>query len=356
MKPKVGILLDAEIWRKIRKRDTCYERIRFYNRAAEKLGLTPFYMTVHHLSLPKRLAKGYIWSKGRFSLKTRPIPSVIHNRTIPTSRKEAQLVNKLATKSYIFNQQNRYSKYKIHRLLKRNPYVRTYLPVTYPYTSGHLKRMLDRYPQLYIKPQSGSVGQGILKLSKINPNHYKLQLPDRKLDNKSKKTVIQKIGSVVGRRGYIIQQGILLATYKGNPYDIRVSVQRNGSGEWQITGMVGKAARKGKHVTNVAQGGKVYPCSLLFRGSGFDPAQMKQRVGQLALAIAGHLGKQLPHLADIGLDIGVDRQGKPYFIEMNGRDQRYSFGKGNMSETWYKTYETPLKYAKYALIKKERIK
>lgn len=47
---------------------------------------------------------------------------------------------------------------------------------------------------------------------------------------------------------------IALATYKGRPYDLRVSVQRGTTGKWQVTGVVGKVAGAGRHVTNVAKG------------------------------------------------------------------------------------------------------
>ncbi|MHA7748742.1 MULTISPECIES: YheC/YheD family protein [Paenibacillus] len=57
----------------------------------------------------------------------------------------------------------------------------------------------------------------------------------------------------------------------------------------------------------------------------------------------------MPHTADLGLDIGVDQNGGIKFIEVNGRDQRYSFRKAKMHTTFYKTYETPLKYAKFLL-------
>lgn len=347
MQAKVGILLDKAIWKKIKAPG--YERIPFYNRAAKKLGLSPFYLTVGQMSFRKRMAKGYVWSKGKPTLKTGTIPTVIHNRTISKSAEEARLLKKLAGKAYVFNRQNRYRKVAVHRLLVTNPKLRSHLPATLTFSPANVKRMALRFSQLYIKPQSGSVGEGILKLTKLKGGGYKLQLSNKKLTIPTLAAALRKIKSIVGQRSYLVQQGIALSTYQGRPYDIRVSVQKGSIGHWKITGMVGKVARKGKHVTNVAQGGAVYTCDTLFRSSGFDPEHTAGRVAELSLAIARHLGQKLPHLADVGLDIGVDQHGKPYFIEMNGRDQRYSFKEGNMHETWYQTYENPLGYAKYLL-------
>lgn len=347
-------MLDRKVWSNIKKRRTGYENIEFYNRAAEKMGLTPAYLNVHDVSLPKRTAKGYIWRKGKYKLKSVAIPPVIHNRMLPTSPQEARLARRLAAKSYVFNQQNRYSKYNIHRLLRGSAVVRPSLPKTNRFSPQTFARMSKRFPQLYIKPQSGSVGKGILKLAKLKQAGYKLQTTEQTVRKQSREAVFRVIRSMVGQRPYIIQQSIPLATYNGNPYDIRVSVQRGDSGKWRVTGMVGKVARKGRHVTNVARGGRVLPCETLFASSGFDPEMTKRRVEQLSLTVARYLAKKLPHLADIGLDIGLDRQGRLYFIEMNGRDQRYSFHKGNMPETWYKTYENPMQYAKHLLRKKAK--
>ncbi|WP_376768681.1 YheC/YheD family protein [Paenibacillus foliorum] len=45
-----------------------------------------------------------------------------------------------------------------------------------------------------------------------------------------------------------------LATYEGRPFDLRISVQRDASGEWQLTGIVAKIASKKTLLTNIAQG------------------------------------------------------------------------------------------------------
>lgn len=105
-------------------------------------------------------------------------------------------------------------------------------------------------------------------------------------------------------------------------------------------------------MTNVVKGGKVKRTQLLFEHSGFNTEQMTATVQKVSLSIAQYLSVKLSHLADIGLDMGIDKDENIKFIEMNGRDQRYSFRKANMSQTFYRTYETPMHYAKYLLNKR----
>ncbi|MNC32658.1 hypothetical protein D3C75_810200 [compost metagenome] len=52
--------------------------------------------------------------------------------------------------------------------------------------------------------------------------------------------------------------------------------------------------------------------------------------------------------------MGVDRAGRVKFIEMNGRDQRYSFRKAGMHAEFFRTYRTPMAYAKRLLAKSGR--
>src|SRR5690606_5607611 len=106
----------------------------------------------------------------------------------------------------------------------------------------------------------------------------------------------------------------------------------------------------GKFVTNVAQGGKVYTLDhLLSAMPDADGDQVKDQLVCFALDTARHLSRYLPHIADLGLDVGITRYGYPVFIESNGKDLRYSFAEGNMHEAWKNTYRNPIGYGRYLL-------
>ncbi len=70
-------------------------------------------------------------------------------------------------------------------------------------------------------------------------------------------------------------------------------------------------------------------------------------IEDFAIKAVTELNKNLPYLADVGLDIGLTTEGFPMFIECNGRDLRITFGKANMNEVWKATYTTPISYARY---------
>ncbi|MBA2941595.1 YheC/YheD family protein [Paenibacillus sp. CGMCC 1.16610] len=347
MRTTVGVLLDLKTYKGIAKGRTGNERIALYERAGNKCGLKPFYMCLRYVN--RKSALGYFNTNHKYKLVRRSIPRVTHNRAITLTPYLKKKLSQLSRYSYVFNRQNRYDKHLIHHLIHQNAHLRKYLPESTKYTRKQLESAMSKYTSLFIKPTNSSVGNGIVKASKQANGAWKLHGVFRTPKLVSRKQAILLINKKVRNQRYMIQEAIPLATYKGRPYDIRVSVQRSENGQWQITGMVGKVAARGRHVTNVAKGGQVKRCEELFKSSGFNAAHISEEIHQASLAIARHLGSSLPHIADLGLDVGVDQSGGIKFIEVNGRDQRYSFRKAKMHTTFYKTYETPLKYAKFLL-------
>ncbi|CAG7619390.1 Endospore coat-associated protein YheD [Paenibacillus solanacearum] len=341
----IGILVDDRVFRNLRKKRTGTERIPLYNKAASACGVKPVYLSLNHMNPGQGTAYGWTYARGKYVYGKVRIPRAIHNRTFPSSGRSRKNLSRLSRISYVFNGCNRYSKYRIHKMLKSA--FSANLPRTANYSKSNLKRMMKKFDSLYVKPQKGSVGDGIMKLSRSGNGRWVAQLPGRKhagTKESARKIVHQK----AKRKPYLIQEGIALAKYKGKPFDIRVSVQRSGDGNWHVTGIVGKVARKGSHVTNLARGGKAKKCTSLFRSLP-HPQSASDSVKQLSLRITKFLSKRLHRLADVGLDIGVNRKGKPYFIELNCRDQRYSFMKAGMGSTFYDSYANPVRYGKYVL-------
>ncbi len=348
MKRRIGILLDRKVWNAMRmRRSTGNEKISLYNQASNNLGLGPFYMTLRKIERTK--AAGLIRSGNRYKCVRRTIPDVIHNRTIVSHPALSRKLRRLGRSRKLFNRQNRYSKYRIYKLLSKR-YSSSYrVPLTTRLSRASLAEAMKNKLPLYIKPMKGSIGEGILRLSYRGQGRWKLQSGVTQIRYGSMSRTIERVMKLAGKRRYLVQEAIALAQYEGRPYDLRVSVQRGERGMWQVTGIFGKVAAAGRHVTNVAKGGRVKRVEKLFKASGFPSDTTERRVAQASLEIAEYLGRQLPGLADIGLDLGIDHHGTIYFIEMNGRDQRIGFQKAGMKDAFYRSYETPLRYARYLL-------
>lgn len=353
----VGILLNAAVHRGIPHGRTGQESLSNYEEAARVYGLIPCYMRLQDLDPDSGQCSAYMLKDHAWTLVRLPIPRVIHNRAIYMDAGSRHKIESLLNQGYlIFNAFNRYGKDEIHQLLKKDPLLAPHLPETQNATSSSITDMMRHYDDLVMKPCVGSVGRGIWRLRRAGTAWKLTYSPSGRSYGWKTVTLRQnKLPTVlrnrVARIPYLVQERISLAEYKDRPYDLRVSVQRGITGQWDITGMYAKAASSRTFVSNVAQGGKAYPAENVLGESlaGWPPDAVLAEVRKLALRIAERLEQHLPLAADFGLDIGLSKTGKPYFIECNGRDQRYGFRKAGLHGLWKETYKKPMAYARFLL-------
>jgi glutathione synthase/RimK-type ligase-like ATP-grasp enzyme len=362
MKKKwLGVLINHSLWKGIKLGHTGHEKIEWYVDAADKYGLDVGFFRIQDVSLNSSRVRALLVRDGNWENTTLPLPAVIHNRAIYESKRILNRLRQLEDRQIpVFNGWNRYGKWQMYKILAEKAEFLRFLPDTAPSSLSGLHSFMEKYPSLLLKPSKGSVGEGIIKLDREDSGAY------WKITYKSGKRLIVKVvpsrlvytllRKHIREVNYIIQETIRLASYQGALFDIRVSVQKNGRGEWQVTGVVGKVARAGHYLSNVAQGGKIVPLTELFKQlPHLDLSQFSENLQKTALKITHYLDGRLPHLADVGYDFGLDEEGRLYFIEMNSRDQRYSLSKVEDPDAWKRTYENPVAYARFLINKKEDV-
>nr|WP_263325977.1 YheC/YheD family protein [Neobacillus sp. Marseille-Q6967] len=344
----IGILVDRLIYGGIKHGKSYFEQVSFYEEACQQFGLIPCYFRLMDITPEathiNALIKG---NDGKYELKNIPTPKIIHNRAL-FFRNQSKIKLKNLQKSglIIFNDWNRYGKWTVHEILMKNNELQSHLPETKPASLINLKEMMSKYNELIIKPNSGSLGGGVMLIKKQGDEGWEVR------DNKKKEFFAAELPEIIEKKlkpkTYIIQQRIPLANYQGSPFDLRVSVQKNGFGLWQVTGVVGKVAKSGNYLTNVAKGGTCKTLNdLVGEFSDWDFDDIYQSIEEFSIKVVKELNKYYPNLADVGLDIGLTAEGFPMFIECNGRDLRITFGKAKMDDIWRATYTTPIGYARY---------
>lgn len=350
----VGILFNSAMHRGILRQKTGQESLLNYEEAASIYGLTPCFLKLNDVDVHSGYCSAYIKGPEGYRKKVIPTPAVIHNRAI-YSHPNSKMKQFIQHGPVIFNTCNRYGKDVIQQLLGQQPELRRFLPVSAKGMRG-LGEMMDRFPDLILKPCRGSVGNGVMRLvrtgNRIWNLHY-LSLPTRRWvsirvdQDELPRHLMARLTSVP----YLVQERIPLAEVEGRPFDMRVTVQRGWGGEWAITGSFAKLAPTGGFVSNIARGGAaVHGRSALESVFGGEKASdIQMAISSLGLWVARSLDLNLPGLADLGLDIGITGDGRLYFIECNGRDQRYGFQKAGLTQTWKDSYNRPMGYARYIL-------
>jgi YheC/D like ATP-grasp len=353
MSRSLGILITNYVFNKINTHTTTYEYLPFYEEACNQYDLSPCFFRISDIDVNKKKINAYVKGKYDYSLEVMNKPSVIHNRVLLLNKTDQEKIKALQQGGLlIFNECTRYEKLKIHRILEENKIIRQHLPKTLQANRENFLWFIKNYRDLIIKPNNGTFGNEIIRISYESKDLWKLAFGNEthKFSINRKWPIALKMSIL--NRSNIIQQRMSLATYKGNPFDLRVSIQKNNPGNWQVSGIVAKVARKGDFVTNVATGGMCLPIQIIMKElPHLELNQVKKEIIWFSLAVADQLDTQIPNLADIGLDIGMTNEGFPMIIECNGRDLRITFREANLLDEWKATHTTPVGYVSYLLKK-----
>ncbi len=239
-----------------------------------------------------------------------------------TERKVTIRMKKKKKQSYIA------SKLVKTQVVLRSPELAKHVPLTRPLTRSRLFRMLERYGMVYVKPDTGSQGNGVLRVEK-RARAYRYRSGVRTLDFPTFQAMFRSVSKHTGRRRYVVQKGIHVLTYQGRLFDFRVMIQKNPAGKWECTGTAGRLAHPRKAVTNGSQGGTIFTASLLIKPSAGAAAttRLLRSMNRLAHLAAVQFSRAYPAVKELGVDIAIDRRLKPWILEVNTRPDPCPFTK-----------------------------
>ncbi|MEW9574413.1 YheC/YheD family protein [Bacillus toyonensis] len=216
------------------------------------------------------------------------------------------------------------NKKSMYHLFKIDPHLSVLIPETKEIENENtLFSFLDQYRDVIVKPISGSLGKGIMRIVVDANDQYTLQHTNKifRFTNTSELLVFlkQKIQS----KPYMIQQYIQLAKVNDSPFDLRVIVQQKSNDRtWKVTGLYAKVACDGYFTTNLAKKGKAMTVSQAISSSNLKEINHKELIQQIndaALRVAQKLKEISPHHRIWGLDMGIDSNGALWIIEVNSK-------------------------------------
>ncbi|MBA2943765.1 YheC/YheD family protein [Paenibacillus sp. CGMCC 1.16610] len=218
---------------------------------------------------------------------------------------------------------NKLGKYKA---LLTNEELALSLPPTILATEANVEGMLGKYRTVYLKPSNGTGGYGIFKLSRTD-SRYRLANGTRHRSFATFKGTYRAFQHAKRKKVYLVQKGIPLLHYHGLPFDLRIMIQRNQHHKWEVTGVVGRLAKPNKVVTNFHSGGKPMPVEKLLSPfmSKKEQVSYVESLKVLGIRISKHMSGIFPKFRSYGVDIGIDKEMKPWIIEVNTRPDKYIF-------------------------------
>ncbi|WP_170839757.1 YheC/YheD family protein [Lihuaxuella thermophila] len=300
--------------------------------AGQSRGLRVAVFAPEQIQMDSKTIHGWIREKGKWLHTHLPFPDVIYNR-ITSRRVEQQekLQQKLERlrnhyRIPIFNEKF-LNKYQVHQILIRDPQICQMLPETYPFHANRLREMFRRHPVLYLKPNNGSLGSGIIRVLKGDGKWiYQSATPNGTLTRTTNTlTEMTKILTRrIGRQPYLVQQGLTLVKLGSRQVDFRVLAQKNRLGQWQITSIVGRIANNQHIVSNVARGGTLLKAADVLADLGRIPNKPTVTgLRNIALEICNTFERLADgHFAELGIDLAIDQNGKVWLIEINSKPSK----------------------------------
>ncbi|WP_169306598.1 YheC/YheD family protein [Cohnella pontilimi] len=218
-----------------------------------------------------------------------------------------------------------------------DPFMKRYVPDTDWFGYDSLDKMMRRYDSVYIKPDVGRQGGGIIRVKKLSAKQWEISSKQTSSLFAPDKVYKQVKLLLNPKKKYIVQQGIDLATYHRCPFDVRVVLQKP-LGYWRATLMSAKVApRPSSLVTNVAKGAKDHNVYKVLRG--LDQSLSSSNIMRDLMDISHQTAQILNSRYSfkiLGLDLAVDKNGKVWFIEANTMPD--NAGLENVDRSLYSKY------------------
>jgi len=221
------------------------------------------------------------------------------------------------------------SKWKKTLELLKSSTVRPYIPETAIFSIERLRFMLDRFGMVYVKPDKGTHGNGVMRVERQADGTYSYQRGVVSRQFRDFGAFYQDLSKATGGRAYLIQKGIHLLKHQGRRFDIRVMVQMSPKGRWVATGLIGRVAGPKRIVTNFHNGGQLKAVSVLMAGymNKEERLRFERKLRLVGLAAAKRLEAAYPGIKEIGLDVGLDKALNPWIFEVNTCPDPYIFRK-----------------------------
>lgn len=297
-----------------------------------------------------------VGSSQRFEKVIHPLPKLIydrcHYRTRDDFLKYRPFVTRLMNDPQIrFIGRPLKGKYQTYELLKHCRSIQDYLPETVRYDSNEtIYKMLHKHHTICMKPNGGSHGRGVIKIS-LNNGQFFVQ--GRTHDNRNfhvnimnKNRFDRWIKQFVKDTRYIIQPYLELTTPNGRPFDVRILVQKNEHLAWMTTGAAVRVGPSHTITSNLHGGGKAFPLRTFLEKHFADSVQtILSDIKTIAYHIPSFIEQNHGPLVELGLDVGVDRQAHVWLLEVNSKPGRSVFLQSGNHKTHHLATQLPILYS-----------
>ncbi|MFD2329819.1 YheC/YheD family protein [Cohnella sp. GCM10020058] len=306
---------------------------------------------------------GWRYTDGSWRRETVEAPALLYDRLWPDSRESRERsLTALRTMrdrgGFRLLNGSLPGKTAVLRTLSRCAEIRPLLPPSAAYrgVASLVAWVGARGGSAFLKPSGGSQGKGALAIAETSGGSWTLSGRDAsgalvRARRFPRREALQEVRNWVGHRPYLMQPLLALRGADGEPFDLRALMQKDGGGGWVMTGIAVRTGAPESVTANLHGGGVARPpAPYLAELFGERTAgRLLERLREASGSIVARLEQMYGRFAELGLDYGIDRGGRVWFLEANTKPGRASMaeaGDAAMSDA----INNPLAYARYILL------
>jgi hypothetical protein len=320
------------------------------------VGALPFVFGEQHINWEQATITGYFYQDNNWKTIDVPFPNVIYDR-LPNRKSERnikliQVKERLQTEYLIpWYNPGFFNKLDIYERLQQDSSVSRYLPETHPFTSfSTIEKMLAKYGHVYLKPKNGSLGLGIHQIiyDKLEDAYFCRYQDDTGVNRLRKFLSLEKLFSTVFAKknlaNMLVQQGIHLLRQEQRFIDFRIHTNKDDIGAWHVTALAAKVAGSGSVTTHKRSGGETKTLKEIF--SKEESEIFKEKLSEAALVLSEAIENHMEGIiAEIGFDLGIDKNGEIWFFEANSKPGRSIFSHPDLKKFDFLTRKLSLAFA-----------
>ncbi|WP_371017994.1 YheC/YheD family protein [Pseudalkalibacillus sp. JSM 102089] len=286
--------------------------------------------SIEGIQKEKRMINGFLYHpvKKAWEVIKLPYPAVVMSIAEPSLTSSWEKFHECMTDfelrlgGRVFNYPH-FSKWEMYQMLQ--PEFGEYLPETVLYEGVQsVHDMLRRHDSVYIKPLNGRLGKSILNVKK--EKHHIIVKYDENRRRREERFESKEESDVFFRKhletnSFLMQQTIPLKTYEQRVIDFRVMTSKNHKGMWETIGIYSRYGAKGQIVSNITAGGhtEIARATLktVWKLQDKEIQRVEEEMKRAVLNSIQKIEEQGYHLANIGVDIGLDDNCQISIIEIN---------------------------------------
>jgi hypothetical protein len=354
--PYIGIFINQAKIESLMYGAEISEYIQFDSACKHLYGLCCFF-SIENIDWEKNLIHGLMYINGEWILKTCLLPKIIYDRNVENNcRVESiELRKRLCDKCQVLNNIAKLAKWETINAINQNEDLSNLMPQTIQCNSTKdVEDVLKKYPSLYLKPDALSKGKGIYKITKKINNQYKVEYRTAEENHVLTLNHIEDLEQLFNRYseksgGYIIQEEINKALFRGNPFDLRLLFHKDYSGSWKLSGTAARIAAKGSIITSPRSGGIVEDFSVVLKETFNEDASVKDgiydKLVYFGREVCTSIEKVFGNCVELGLDMAVDINRRIWLIEVNGKPLKVSLKRLDNPEIMARCSRRPIEYA-----------